>query len=196
MSYIIGLIFLLIGIVAGLNLPDLDSRVSFLVHRSIVTHSFFFPILLFWIAHKKVQPTIRFLSMGFSLSIAAHLCFDLFPRAWTGFALISIPLYGRASSLFSWLWIAGSIVLCLYLALLLIKNLGDVIIVVSSIVVSFGFCATAESVFWPALSALIGATLITLMLPSSSSAVLRKPMRKFVSGQGDNQWKVEITEQS
>jgi hypothetical protein len=179
-----------------LNLPDLDSRVSFLIHRSIVTHSFFFPILLFWIAHKKEQPTIRFLSMGFSLSITAHLCFDLFPKAWTGFALISIPLYGRASPLFSWVWIAGSIVLCLYLAFLLVKNLGDVIIVVSSAVVSFGFCATTESVFWPALLALIGATLTTLMLPSSSSVVLRKLIRKFVSGQGDNQWKVEKPEQS
>ena len=134
--------------------------------------------------------------MGFSLSIAAHLCFDLFPKAWTGFALISIPLYGRTSPLFSWVWIAGSIVFCLYLAFLLVKNIGDVIVVVSSTIASFGFCATTESVFWLALSALIGATLITLMLPSSSSVILRKLIRKVVSGQGDNQWKVEKMEQS
>lgn len=196
MSYITGLIFLLIGMVAGLNLPDLDSNLSFLVHRSIVTHNFLFPLCLFWLVPKEEKPMIRFLSMGFSLSITAHLCFDLFPKAWSGFALISIPLYGRTSPLFSWVWIVGSIVLCLYLAFLLVKNLGDVIVVVGSIVVSFGFCATIESVFWSALLALIGATFITLMLPSSSSAVLRNLIKKIILRQGDNQWKVEKTEQS
>lgn len=196
MNYIIGLLLLLISIVAGLNLPDLDYRVSFLVHRSIVTHSFFFPLLLFWVVPKKEKPAIHFLSMGFSLSFVAHLCFDLFPKAWTGFALISIPLYGRISPLLSWLWIAGSIVLCLYLALLLVKNLWDVAIIIGSAIISFGFCATTERIFWPALMALILATLIALMLPSSSTEVLRKLIRKFVSEHGGNHWKAEKMERS
>lgn len=126
----------------------------------------------------------------------AHLCFDLFPKAWTGFALISIPLYGRISPLLSWLWIAGSIVLCLYLALLLVKNLWDVAIIVGSAIISFGFCATTESIFWPALMALILAALIALMLPSSSTEVLRKLIRKFVSEHGGNHWKAEKMERS
>ena len=124
MSYIVGLLLLPIGIVIGLNLPDLDYRVSFLVHRSIVTHGFLFPLLLFWGIHKRELAQLRLPLIGFSLSLAAHLCFDLFPVAWIGYALISVPLYGRTDPLFSWLWIAGSIVLCLYLALLLVKNLG------------------------------------------------------------------------
>jgi hypothetical protein len=163
---------------AGLNLPDLDHRVSFLVHRSMVTHSFFFPLFLFLAVPKKEKAALRFLSMGFSLSIVTHLCFDLFPKVWAGFALISIPVYGRTSPLFSWLWVAGSIVVCLYLALLLIENLGDVIMVASSAVVSFGLCAATAGVFWPALIALVVATLITLMLPSSSTGVLGKLIRK------------------
>lgn len=194
MNYIIGLLLLSIGIAIGLNLPDLDYRVSFLAHRSIVTHSFFFPLLLFWLIPKKEKSTIYWLSIGFSLSFVTHLCFDLFPKAWTGFALISIPLYGRSSPLFSWLWIAGSIVFCLYLTLLLVKNLGDVLIIIGSGVVSFGFGAMTENTFWPALLALTVATLIALMLPSSFAEVLRKLIGKFISEYGGNHWKAEKME--
>lgn len=194
MHYILGLLLLVIGIAAGLNLPDLDYKVSFLVHRSIVTHSFFFPLLLFWVIPKKEKPKLYWLSQGFSLAIVVHLCFDLFPKAWTGFALISIPLYGRSSPLFSWLWLAGSIVLCLYLALLLVKNLGDILIIIGSAMVSFRFSATTEDIFWPALLALTVAMLIVLMLPSSSTEIFRKLIRKFVSEHGGNFWKVEKME--
>lgn len=194
MNYFIGLLLLFIGIAIGLNLPDLDYRVSFLVHRSIVTHSFFFPLLLFWLIPKKEKSTIYWLSIGFSLSFVTHFCFDLFPKAWTGYALISIPLYGRSSPLFSWVWIAGSIVFCLYLALLLVKNLGDIFIIVGSAVVSFSLGAATESAFWPALLALIVAVFIVLMLPSSFTEVLRKLIRKFISAYGGHHWKAEKME--
>ncbi len=178
MNILIALLLLPLGIAVGLNLPDLDHKVGFLVHRSIVTHGFLLPLLVFWAARTQEKLMIRFLSIGLSLSMVAHLCFDLFPKAWIGFALISIPLYGRTSPLFSWLWIAGSIVFCLYLALLFIKNLWDTIVVVASSVVSFGFCAVSEAVFWPALIAIILATFITLMLPSNSAEVVRSLVRK------------------
>jgi hypothetical protein len=196
MSYIVGLLLLPIGIAIGLNLPDLDSRVSFLVHRSIVTHGFIFPLLLYWGIHKRDFVQLRLPAIGFSLSLAAHLGFDLFPNAWIGYALISVPLYGRTDPLFSWLWIAGSIVLCLYLALLLVKNLGDVAVAAGSAVVSFGLCAAAESVYWPALGAFCLATFIALMLPSSSAGMFRQLLRKFTSGHGDEQWTAEKLEQS
>jgi hypothetical protein len=196
MSYIIGLLLLPIGIVIGLNLPDLDSRVSFLVHRSIVTHSFIFPLLLFWGIHKRDLAQLRLPSIGFSLSLAAHLCFDLFPAAWIGYALISVPMYGRTDPLFSWLWIAGSILLCLYLALLLVKNSGDVIVAAASAVVSFGLCAAAESVYWLPLAAFTLAAFVALMLPSSSAGMFRRLLKKFTSRHGDEQWTAEKLEQS
>jgi hypothetical protein len=196
MSYIIGLLLLPIGIVIGLNLPDIDYRVSFLVHRSIVTHSFLFPFLLFWGIHKRDLAQLRLPSIGFNLSLAAHLGFDLFPKAWVGYALISVPLYGRTDPLFSWLWIAGSIVLCLYLALLLVKNPGDVVVAAGSAIVSLGLCAAAESVYWPALAALGLATLIALMLPSSSAGMFRQLLKKFTSRHGDEQWTAEKLEHS
>jgi hypothetical protein len=195
-GYIIGLLLLPIGIAIGLSLPDLDSSVSFLVHRSIVTHGFIFPLLLYWGVHKRDLAQLRLPAIGFSLSMAAHLGFDLFPNAWIGYALISVPLYGRTDSLFSWLWIAASILFCLYLALLLVRNLGDVVVAAGSAVVSFGLCAAAKSVYWPALAALSLATLVALMLPSSSAGMFRQLLRKFTSGQGDEQWTAEELEQS
>jgi hypothetical protein len=195
MSYIVGLLLLPIGMAIGLSLPDLDSRVSFLVHRSIVTHGFIFPLLLYWGVHKRDLAQLRLPAIGFSLSLAAHLCFDLFPNAWLGYALISVPLYGRTEPLFSWLWIAGSIVVCLYLALLLVKNVGDVVVAAGSAVVSFGLCAAAESVYWP-LAALGLATLIALLLPSSSAGMVRRLLNKFTSRHGDEQWTAEKLEQS
>ncbi len=196
MNTIVGLLLLPIGIALGLTLPDLDYRVSFLVHRSIVTHGFIFPLLLYWGVHKRELALLRLSSMGFSLSLAAHLCFDLFPVAWIGYALISVPGYGRTDPWFSWLWIAGSIVLCLYLALLLVKNLGDVVVAAGSAVTSFGLCAAAESVYWPALAALSLAAFVALMLPSSSAGMARQLLKKFTSRHGDEQWAAEKLEQS
>ena len=195
-SYVFGLLLLPIGIAVGLSLPDLDTRVSFLVHRSIVTHGFIFPLLLYWGVHRKELALLRLPAIGFSLSVAAHLCFDLFPVAWIGYALISVPMYGRTESLFSWLWIAGSIIFCLYLALLLVKNLGDVVVVAGSAVVSFGLCAATESVYWLPLAALGLAAFVALMLPSSSAGMARRLLKKFTSTHGDEQWTAEKPEQS
>jgi hypothetical protein len=181
MRYIIGMLLLPIGIAVGLSLPDIDHELGFLVHRSLVTHGCLFPFLAFWVAYKRENPMTRLFSMGFSVSSAAHLSFDLFPRAWTGFALIHIPLYGRISPLFSWLWIAGSIAICLYLALSLTRNLLDVVASSGSLAVSFGFCLTTGNTFWLPLVALVLATAIALMLPADPNAMLKKLLREKVS---------------
>lgn len=81
MRYIFGMLMLLIGIVAGLAFPDIDLRWDFLGHRSIVTHSFLVPLLLFGVAYQQKHVATRLLAAGFSLSLAIHLSFDLFPRA-------------------------------------------------------------------------------------------------------------------
>lgn len=178
MNYIVGFILLIIGIVTGLNFSDIDLRFNFLVHRSMITHSFLIPLILFWLVRRKPQSRTYLFTMGFSLAFAIHLCFDLFPRAWVGFALISIPLFGRSSPLFSWFWLAGSIIVCLYLVLLLMQNVWDILLVFSSIVATFIFYAATESVFWPAFIALSVAILIALMLPSDSSIIFRSFIRQ------------------
>ena len=44
-----------------------------------------------------------------AVRVAVHLSFDLFPKGWSGFALISVPGYGWTAPWFSGAWIAISI---------------------------------------------------------------------------------------
>lgn len=171
---IAGIVLLALALLLGLNLPDLDHQVSFLRHRSIITHGFLVPLVVFLAVYKERATTPRFLSMGFSLAAVTHLCFDLFPRAWAGFALIHIPLWGRSSALFSWLWISVSIIICLYLTFVLIRTLLDIVLALVSLALAFTFYASTEAVFWPALVTLVVAVGITLALPANSRLVLRR----------------------
>jgi len=180
-SHVFGILALLMGIIAGFVLPDLDLKLSFLGHRSIITHGLLLPVLLFWVAHKKKHITTRLLAAGDGLSSAIHLCFDLFPRAWRGYALIYIPVYGRTSPVFSWLWIAVGMVSCIYLALASVNSVFEVVLVVGSLIVAFSFYATQESVYWSALVALVVATGIALVLPSDGGKRLKELSRKLMA---------------
>lgn len=178
MKHIGGLFLLLLGIVAGLKFPDLDLKFYFLGHRSILTHSFIVPLLLFLFVRQKEEWGLRLFSVGFSLAYVIHLCFDLIPRAWRGFALIYVPFYGRISPLLSWLWIAVSIIICLYLALLLINSVWDIVIFSSSTVGSFIFYAVTEAGFVSALIVLLLAVSITFLFPSDISLLLKKHIQQ------------------
>jgi hypothetical protein len=171
---IAGIILLLLALLLGLNLPDLDHQVQFLVHRSIITHGFLVPLGVFLIVYKEKMASPRFLSMGFSLAAVTHLCFDLFPRAWIGFALIHIPFWGRGSPIFSWAWISLSIIICLYLTFVLIQTLLDILVVLGSLGLAFSFYASSQAIFWPALITLLVTVGITLALPANSREILRK----------------------
>ncbi|MCX7839083.1 MAG: hypothetical protein N2559_06460 [Anaerolineae bacterium] len=168
MRYIFGMLMLLIGIVAGLAFPDIDLRWDFLGHRSIVTHSFLVPLLLFGVAYQQKHITTRLLAAGFSLSLAIHLSFDLFPRAWAGYALIYIPGYGRTNPEFSQIWTAVNIVICMYLALVLVNSIFELIGVIVGALATFSLHAVQTSIFVPALLTLIAATSVALLLPANS----------------------------
>lgn len=180
-TYLLSLLLLLTGLVAGLHLPDLDLRLDFLAHRSIITHNALWPLFLLLSIYRKEPPTLRWLVIGFSLALATHLCFDLFPKAWSGFALITIPFYGRSSPLFSWLWIALNIIGCLYWAWLLVRKVWDLLAVIGGGVVSFGYCTTTELVVWPALTALLLGTALVLLLPSSATDLFKKRHHNLIS---------------
>lgn len=178
MRYIFGISALLIGIVGGLALPDIDLKLSFLGHRSIITHGILLPTLFFGLALLLKHSATRLLAVGISLSYAIHLSFDLFPAAWTGFALIDIPGYGRTNPYFSWFWIATNIVICMYLAFVLVSTIFDVIVTTGSLLVTFGFYAARETALLPALIALVIATGIALVLPSNGSRQLESSWRR------------------
>ncbi len=184
MRYLFGILTLLIGIVAGLALPDIDLRWSFLGHRSIVTHGFLVPILLFWLASQQKHITTRLLAVGFCVAAAVHLSFDLFPKAWTGYALIYIPGYGRTNPEFSWLWTAANIVICMYLALMLINSIFELIAVVVGVLATFSLHVVQTSIFTPALIVLVVATGIALLLPADSGTKFLVLGRRAGDGTG------------
>ncbi len=146
MVYLIAIFIFSLGVILGLGLPDIDSTIRFLVHRSIVTHNFLWPLIPFWVAkgHRTSPTRVRLFAMGLAIALAAHFSFDLFPRGWQGFALIHIPVYGRTEALFSWLWFALSLLVCVYIAISLIKQLFDVALLTAGSLVVFALMGSAE----------------------------------------------------
>ncbi len=167
-----GIVLLLVALLIGLELPDWDHRLPFLIHRSLITHGFLLPLALFVLVQRKTAP-LRLFSMGFNVATAIHLCFDLFPRAWVGFALIHIPFWGRSNTLFSWVWISLSIVISLYLTFVLIQTFIDLCLIIGSLGLFFFFYAASQPAFGLALTALVAAIGITLLFPGNSQDILR-----------------------
>ena len=99
-----------------------------------------------------------------TLGLAIHLSFDLFPRGWSGFALISVPTYGWTPPWFSWWWIAISTVASTYLALRLVRGVLEGGLFFLALVFAFGYIAAAEDAFWRPLVALTVATSMSLFL--------------------------------
>ena len=133
------------GLAVGLHFPDIDSRLqglippSVLLHRSILTHGLGASLLLFWLVSRRgdTMPSLRLFVIGGSLALAVHLCFDFFPRGWTGFALIHVPVYGRTTALFSRAWIILSIGTCLYVAFLMVRNIIELVLSIVNLIISF-----------------------------------------------------------
>ena len=172
------------SLVAGLALgewfPDIDQRFHFLTHRSILTHGLIVPLLHYSMGSGLKATPLRLFVSGFSLGVAIHLGFDLFPRSWQGFALIHMPLLGRTNPIFSWLWIAGSLICCLYLSMRLARTAIQGTALLMCTLVLFIYTSTNETAFWgPLLSLLVG-TVISLV------ATLRMYLNQEVRSIGKN----------
>lgn len=167
MRYVLKVLALLLGLALGLVWPDLDLKVSFLLHRSALTHSALLPLFLFWPARKKWRAVLTPFVIGVCTSLAVHFCFDLFPGHWIGFSLISVPFIGRFGAVMSWLWLSLSIVVCLYLAFLLADDLLGVVFAVGGVLLAYSYCAVREIHDGLALVTLIVAGVIALLLPAN-----------------------------
>jgi hypothetical protein len=161
MGYLSGILLLLFGVAVGLFFPDLDQRLPFLLHRSIITHAGLWALVLFACTHRARNPALRLLALGFSEALAIHLGFDLFPNAWSGYALISLPFVGRTSPTFSWLWLALSILLCLVVVVALVRNAGEAVLAAITLIVAFAAYALAEQVliWWEVVALGVAITL-------------------------------------
>ena len=113
------LIFLYISLLAGLQFPDFDLHIfAFLGHRSILTHGIIVPYFLYrFLKNRKISnDVLDFVYIGFLLGIALHLCADLFPKAWIGFALIMFPPWIPMGAPFSIIWMLSNLIIALWIA--------------------------------------------------------------------------------
>jgi hypothetical protein len=114
--YAAGSALFALGGLIGLSLPDADLAFYWLrhfgifAHRSLLTHSALVPFLLYLAAHARTREPgpsadralpLRLFVLGLCLTCALHLCFDLFPRGWNGYARVHVPLYGWTGAWFS-----------------------------------------------------------------------------------------------
>ncbi len=164
MQYLPALIALVVGLPLGLELPDIDQRMGFLLHRSIITHGPLVPGILFsWVARSQSLPR-RWFAMSVSLGVAVHLAFDLFPQAWTGYALIGVPGLGWTPAPFSWLWIALNSLVCAALAAKLVRSSLETGLLILGLGGGFIYAVRAEDAFWGPLAAVTVATAVAVML--------------------------------
>ncbi len=181
-SYVFGLGLLVYGLNVGARFPDVDQRFSFLPHRSFLTHGLLLPMLLFiGIRHYLSRPDVlqqcldilaRLFVIGFCLANAVHLCFDFFPRGWYGFALIWVPFVGRATPTFSWMWIGISCVVCLYLAILLVRHLLEMVLGALGLAATFFSQSVGENSVFVVLVVLLMASGLVLIFPSRAMTLV------------------------
>ncbi len=157
----LSLIALGIAAYIGLKLPDIDQQVGFLLHRSIITHGPLFPLAAFVLGQVD-NPLPRRFGMGLALGYTVHLAFDLFPRSWQGYALISIPGYGWIPSIASWIWIALTVLLCMVLAIKLYRHWGDGLVLVVALPTVFVFASGRETAFWLPMVATVVSLVIAI----------------------------------
>ncbi|MCI6153168.1 hypothetical protein [Fusobacterium perfoetens] len=85
------IIILFIAFNVGIKFPDWDFQLN-LKHRSIITHS---PIiLLIFLQFYQIDKSefLRVFISGFSMAMAIHFIFDIFPKGWSRGALLHIPI--------------------------------------------------------------------------------------------------------
>ena len=136
------LVILYVSLLAGLEFPDFDLHLLFFLgHRSILTHGIIVPFFLYKFltmeSYSKISNKIfgRFFSnkniskevldyvyIGFLIGIAIHLCADLFPKAWIGYAQIVFPTWIRMGAPFSIGWMLLNMFFALKIAFQKIKQ--------------------------------------------------------------------------
>ena len=159
----LSLVVLAAAVYIGLKFPDVDQRVGFLLHRSIITHGPLLSLVAFAFALGD-NPVQRRLGVGIGVGFAVHMAFDLFPRGWQGYALISLPVYGWTPPVFSWIWISATMLICFSVSIKLCRSAIDVFILLVATVAAFAFGAPDENALWRPLAVTVAAFLVTFWL--------------------------------
>ena len=157
---LVALVALVLGLAVGERFPDIDQRTELLLHRSILTHGLLAPLMLYVIVQRVDSLPVRWLAMGVCLGVAVHLAFDLFPKGWQGYALVSLPVYGWLPALVSIGWIAVSGTVCLYLGARLARGWLEAVVFLVGLVGVFAYAAPGEHALWRPLASVVVATVL------------------------------------
>ena len=149
-----------VGAWVGLKLPDVDQRTDLLLHRSIITHDPLVPLVLFLVLRNVRRTWARVLPMSVCLGFVVHLAFDLFPKAWYGYALISVPVYGWLPGWASIVWISGSAFTCAYWSARLVRGTLEPLILVVGSAGIFIYAARSESVVLGPLAVVVAVLVV------------------------------------
>jgi len=164
-----------LGIAVGMTFADIDLHMPdwLLPHRALFTHGAVVPVCLAWWFWHFRQQTVRGLTIGFALAHAVHLSFDLFPKAWRGYALIHVFTWALPPVL-SWAWVAASIVCCLYLVRSFIRTTWDIWLSFGGILTGF-LTYAHEGVVFPLIAFAIAGILASIipLFPDSDYAHIR-----------------------
>ena len=144
------------GAWAGLKLPDVDLRTDLLLHRSNHTHGPLVPMAGYILVRNARRLSVRAFPMFLCLGFVVHLSFDLFPRAWMGYALISIPAYGWLPPVLSIAWILASTLLCAYWASRLVRGMRESPLLIFGILAIFAYATPNEASLIGPLIAVLG----------------------------------------
>ena len=117
------LIFILLTFFC-INFPDIDQSLLFILHhRSMVTHSIIVPAILWYFF--KNNKNFTYFIIPLYMALAIHLSADLFPKSWSGYALIYFPIIKVSffGDLGSFLWVLANIILaCFFSGKILLKH--------------------------------------------------------------------------
>jgi len=169
-DFAISLFLIFIGAAFGVFAPDWDQRLlkvdHIIQHRSIVTHSFLFGWIFLWLSKREKTRIFESFAVGIFAGLAVHLSFDLFPKGWSGYALIYLPWIGNLRKipfdgdlippLFSFLWILGNLWLCLnFMRRILEKDSKQQIGAIGILLMVFLITSNTEPTFWLPLTTLL-----------------------------------------
>ena len=136
------LITLFVSLLAGLEFPDTDFILIFILdHRSIITHGILIPFFLYryltkegkqdfinkyfskiLTSNKIKNEFLDYAYIGFLIGIAIHLCADLFPKAYIGYAMIKLPFFIPIGGPLSIVWMFGNMFFALKIAFKKLKE--------------------------------------------------------------------------
>ncbi|NJP05078.1 MAG: hypothetical protein HC837_05340 [Chloroflexaceae bacterium] len=167
---LLSVIALVIGTAIGLSIADVDHIFPFLTHRAAITHSFLLPLIAYLVVRER-EPWAKMGVVGFCLGMIVHISFDLFPRSWSGAALIHMIGFGALPPTASILLICISMVVCFYLVFLLVEKRTDLIAGLIALCIAFGMASAHETVFWWALLSIVVTLVIALLLPVKTNII-------------------------